>query len=127
MQRSNKVFEHVNRAGRGLEFGPSYNPLAPKSEGFDVVTIDHAIRDELVGKDWHANRTTRCTPHPKRTDLIQCASFEATTNIWPPITRQARGTRRYSLTSLGFTGLRRAAAVYGRKRGITSSGVKPVM
>nr|WP_189341866.1 methyltransferase domain-containing protein [Mesorhizobium sp. M2A.F.Ca.ET.067.02.1.1] len=31
-----------DQTGFGLEVGPSYNPLLPKSEGFKVETIDHA-------------------------------------------------------------------------------------
>lgn len=50
MDRTSKVFEFANRNGRGLEIGPSHSPVAPKSQGFDCVTIDHAGRETLVEK-----------------------------------------------------------------------------
>lgn len=36
--------------GCGLEIGPSYNPLLPKSGGYRVETLDHMDRAELVAK-----------------------------------------------------------------------------
>lgn len=36
--------------GRGLEIGPSYNPLIPKSEGFNVETVDYTDADGLRAK-----------------------------------------------------------------------------
>jgi SAM-dependent methyltransferase len=35
---------------RGLEIGPSYRPLFPKSDGWGVTVVDHADRRELVAK-----------------------------------------------------------------------------
>jgi hypothetical protein len=32
---------HADLTGLGLEIGPSYNPLLPKSEGYRVRTADH--------------------------------------------------------------------------------------
>ncbi|GAB3444444.1 hypothetical protein GCM10027517_24100 [Phycicoccus ginsengisoli] len=43
----------VNLAGRGLEIGPSYNPLVPKNSGSHIETVDHADRATLVEK-FHA-------------------------------------------------------------------------
>src|SRR5690606_33473322 len=40
----------LDRDGRGLEIGPSHNPVAPKREGFRVEVVDHADRATLVGK-----------------------------------------------------------------------------
>jgi SAM-dependent methyltransferase len=40
----------VARNARILEIGPSHAPLAPKSEGWNTATLDHANRDELVKK-----------------------------------------------------------------------------
>jgi predicted SAM-dependent methyltransferase len=37
-------------SGYGLEVGPSYNPLLPKSEGFNVKSLDHADQAALVAK-----------------------------------------------------------------------------
>jgi len=36
--------------GRGLEIGPSYNPLLPKAEGFRVETVDYADQATLRAK-----------------------------------------------------------------------------
>jgi len=35
---------------RILEIGPSYAPLAPRSEGWNACVVDHATREELVEK-----------------------------------------------------------------------------
>ncbi len=35
---------------QGIEYGPSYSPLFPKSQGWNVVVVDHASRDELLSK-----------------------------------------------------------------------------
>jgi hypothetical protein len=37
-------------SGVGLEIGPSFNPLLPKSAGYRVETLDHATADELRDK-----------------------------------------------------------------------------
>lgn len=50
MDRKNKILECIDKEGIGLEIGPSHNPTAPKSEGYNVHVIDHATRDELVEK-----------------------------------------------------------------------------
>jgi len=39
-----------NTNGKGLEIGPSYNPLVPKHEGFDVEVIDHLSTEDLRKK-----------------------------------------------------------------------------
>lgn len=48
--RELKVFTMLNKNGRGLEIGPSHNPIAPKSKGFNVQILDHADADELRSK-----------------------------------------------------------------------------
>jgi SAM-dependent methyltransferase len=35
---------------RGLEYGPSYSPLFPKSEGWNVIIVDHANQADLIEK-----------------------------------------------------------------------------
>jgi len=50
MERLDKIRFLLDKRMRGLEIGPSFNPIAPKSEGWDVETIDHATREELVEK-----------------------------------------------------------------------------
>ncbi len=50
MDRNRRVLAAVPTTGLGLEIGPSYNPIAAKSAGFDVRTMDHASRADLVEK-----------------------------------------------------------------------------
>jgi hypothetical protein len=50
MDRVGKALHALDLSGRGLEIGPSYNPLVPKSSGRRIETVDHAGRDELVAK-----------------------------------------------------------------------------
>lgn len=48
--REQKVFHLLDKAGLGLEIGPSHNPVAPKKKGFNVHILDHASADELRAK-----------------------------------------------------------------------------
>jgi SAM-dependent methyltransferase len=48
--RRDIILEQVNLDGLGLEIGPSYNPLVPKSQGYHVETIDHADATHLREK-----------------------------------------------------------------------------
>lgn len=48
--RAALALAHVDAAGPGLEIGPAYNPIAPKSAGYDVRILDHADRLSLVEK-----------------------------------------------------------------------------
>ena len=50
MKRSDKVLSKLVRSGRGMEIGPSYNPIAPKRDGFSVDVIDHMSRQSLLEK-----------------------------------------------------------------------------
>jgi SAM-dependent methyltransferase len=50
MTKEQKVFSALDKTGRGLEIGPSHNPLAPKKSGFRVDILDHMSREDLVGK-----------------------------------------------------------------------------
>ena len=47
---SDALFAMFDRTGRGLEIGPSYNPLVPKSSGADIETFDHVDQAGLVDK-----------------------------------------------------------------------------
>jgi hypothetical protein len=40
----------IGKADRVLEIGPSFNPVAPKREGWTVFSVDHADQNGLVGK-----------------------------------------------------------------------------
>lgn len=48
--RTAKVLRHIDRAGNGLEIGPSHNPVAPKKSGYRVHIIDHLSREDLIRK-----------------------------------------------------------------------------
>ena len=50
MTRNEKLLLHATKAGRGVEIGPSYNPVAPKCGGYNVVTIDTVDKPGLVAK-----------------------------------------------------------------------------
>jgi SAM-dependent methyltransferase len=50
VERLDKVRHFFDKTMRGLEIGPSFNPIAPKGEGWNVETIDHATREELIEK-----------------------------------------------------------------------------
>lgn len=49
-ERIRRVLAQVDVRGLGLEIGPSYNPLLPKSSGARVEILDHASRSELIDK-----------------------------------------------------------------------------
>lgn len=50
MNRREKILQHINVKGYGIEIGPSYNPIAPKKEGYKVQIIDHISREHLINK-----------------------------------------------------------------------------
>lgn len=50
MNRKEKILMHIDAFGKGLEIGPSHSPVAPKREGFDVQSIDHLPKEELIRK-----------------------------------------------------------------------------
>ena len=49
-QRTNFLRSLLRLDGPGLEIGPGYNPLLPKSEGFWVETVDYTDADGLRAK-----------------------------------------------------------------------------
>ncbi len=57
MDRKEKILRHINKNGAGIEIGPSYNPIAPKKEGYNVHIIDHLSKEELLVKykDFHVD------------------------------------------------------------------------
>lgn len=50
MTRNEKILKHIDKDKRGLEIGPSYNPIAPKRDGYKVHSIDHLNKKELIEK-----------------------------------------------------------------------------
>lgn len=50
-ERDQKVLKGLNlKNGKGLEIGPSHNPVAPKSKGFNVEIVDHLSKAGLIQK-----------------------------------------------------------------------------
>lgn len=50
ISRQDKILFGVNKAGLGLEIGPSHNPVAPKREGFNVHILDVESQEGLRAK-----------------------------------------------------------------------------
>jgi hypothetical protein len=50
VDRRQKALHFLNQEGRGLEIGPSYNPLVTKASGARIETVDHTDRETLVAK-----------------------------------------------------------------------------
>ena len=50
MDRIARIREMFHASGLGLEIGPSFNPIVPKSEGFNVEILDYADKDGLLKK-----------------------------------------------------------------------------
>ncbi|MDB5318287.1 MAG: hypothetical protein JWO24_4131 [Rhodospirillales bacterium] len=48
--RRQSILSMLTPGSLGLEIGPSYNPLLPKSEGFNVETVDYAAQATLRAK-----------------------------------------------------------------------------
>jgi SAM-dependent methyltransferase len=87
MTRAEKILSRIDKKGLGLEIGPSYSPIAPKSDGFHVHVIDHLDRAQLVEKYksdprvrpdsieevdfvWHGEPYAALTGRPKGYDWI---------------------------------------------------------
>jgi hypothetical protein len=51
LKRDAKILKLINKAGYGIEIGPSYGPVAPKKSGYKVEIIDHLNREQLIGRD----------------------------------------------------------------------------
>lgn len=49
--REQLVLELVDKKGKGLEIGPSYNPLAPKTAGWNVEVVDHLDAEGIRKKN----------------------------------------------------------------------------
>jgi SAM-dependent methyltransferase len=50
MSREAAIRTMFDASGRGLEIGPSYNPIVAKRDGFRVDVLDHVATDELRAK-----------------------------------------------------------------------------
>lgn len=50
MTRKERLLSTITKEMKGLEIGPSINPIVPKREGYCVETIDHTDKQGLVEK-----------------------------------------------------------------------------
>jgi SAM-dependent methyltransferase len=50
MDRAQRLLRSLTKDARLVEVGPSFNPLAPKRDGWNTFVIDHATRSDLVAK-----------------------------------------------------------------------------
>ncbi|RUW93480.1 methyltransferase domain-containing protein [Mesorhizobium sp. M7A.F.Ca.US.010.02.1.1] len=57
MDRTELLLSLFDSNGFGLEVGPSYNPLLPKSAGFNIETIDHA--DAAILREKYSNNASK--------------------------------------------------------------------
>jgi len=57
--RQDKALWLISRDMKILEIGPSYNPLVPRSRGWNSFTLDHASEDELRLKYGSVQRVDR--------------------------------------------------------------------
>jgi SAM-dependent methyltransferase len=48
--RTERLLQHIDRSGLGLEIGPAFAPIAPKRGGFKVKTLDHMSGPDLRKK-----------------------------------------------------------------------------
>ena len=50
MDRASILLRDLSKEARLVEVGPSFSPLAPKRDGWNAFTIDHASREALMEK-----------------------------------------------------------------------------
>lgn len=50
MDRNAKILSRIRRNMRILEMGPSFAPIVPKSDGWNVLTLDHATKEKIMEK-----------------------------------------------------------------------------
>ncbi len=83
LDRIGKALVLVDRAGLGLEIGPSHAPIAPKRAGFRVHVVDHLTAAELREK---------YTGHPVDLEAIEEVDF-----VWKgePLPDLVGGSARY--------------------------------
>ncbi len=48
--RAAQLLAGLDRSARIIEIGPSYNPIAPKADGWNTRTLDHTTRASLIEK-----------------------------------------------------------------------------
>jgi hypothetical protein len=85
MARQDQLRSMFSSVGKGLEIGPSHNPLMPKAAGFDVEVLDHLDAKGLRQKYSKAGLDV---PTVQEVDFIATAPHDggkivtATTGSW---------------------------------------------
>lgn len=101
MSRTDKILSKVPRHGLGIEIGPGYNPLVPKSEGWNTLVVDHASQAELIEKYrkigvdpsriqetdiiWHGGPLHEALPAEKHGTFDYCVASHVIEHIPNPI------------------------------------------
>ncbi len=49
-ERNQRMLSNLKIQGKGLEIGPSFSPICPKSKGYNIEIIDHLSKEELIKK-----------------------------------------------------------------------------
>ena len=68
MGREDTLRSGLSTASKVIEIGPSFNPLLPKRDGWNVFTIDHDDRAGLVAK--YANDPSVDTTRIEEVDFV---------------------------------------------------------
>ncbi len=50
MKRKEFLLQGINFEDKGIEIGPSFSPICPKKEGYQIEIIDHLSREMLIEK-----------------------------------------------------------------------------
>lgn len=50
MTRVERILGNIKKSDLGLEIGPSHNPCAPKSQGYNCEVVDYLSKEELINK-----------------------------------------------------------------------------
>lgn len=50
MTRNERIRSQFDQTMRLIEIGPSYNPIVPKSQGWNTIVVDHTTKGELLDK-----------------------------------------------------------------------------
>lgn len=62
LSKEDKALWLISKDMKVLEIGPSFSPIAPKSEGWRSFSLDHASQDELKAKYQHQQPVDRIEP-----------------------------------------------------------------
>lgn len=71
MDRRSKILEGITRSQKGIEIGPWFNPIAPKCDGFDCLSLDVYDTQTLLSRaEQDANISREQAAKIERVDLV---------------------------------------------------------